>query len=107
MVVKCPCAHLLFELRLTPRSSQALNNSETLRLLASIELACYKCKQAVGDPRTHSKIRRRIAHVIKEDRRKRHKRRRDQDALVDAFARTDLNGQVDRSDSNAIRVDGL
>ena len=55
----------------------------------------------------HSKIRRRIAHVIKEDRRKRHKRRRDQDALVDAFARTDLNGQIDRSDSNAIRAEGL
>ena len=53
----------------------------------------------------HSKIRRRIAHVIKEDRRKRHKRRRDQDALVDALARTDLNSQADRPDSNAIRTD--
>jgi hypothetical protein len=90
---------------LIPRSSQALNNSETLRLLASIELACYKCKQAVGDPRMHSRIRRRIAHTIKEDRRKRHKRRRDQDALVDALARTDLNSRADRPDSNAIQTD--
>ncbi|KAF9787258.1 hypothetical protein BJ322DRAFT_983423, partial [Thelephora terrestris] len=79
--------------RVVSWSLNALNNSETLRLLASIELACYKCKQAVGDPRMHSKIRRRIAHVIKEDRRKRHKRRRDQDALVDALARTDINSQ--------------
>jgi hypothetical protein len=107
MVVKRPCVYLLLRSWLTPPLSQALNNSETLRLLASIELACYKCRQAVGDPRMHSKIRRKIAHVIKEDRRKRHKRRRDQDALVDAFARTDLNSQMDRSDSNALRADGL
>ena len=53
----------------------------------------------------HSKIRRRIAHVIKEDRRKRHKRRRDQDALVDAFARTDLNNQADQPNFNTIRTD--
>ncbi|GAW06093.1 hypothetical protein LENED_007989 [Lentinula edodes] len=32
-------------------SLNALNNSETLRLLASIELACYKCKNALTDPR--------------------------------------------------------
>jgi len=97
--------HPLTKPWLTPRSPQALNNSETLRLLASIELACYKCKQAVGDPRMHSKIRRRIAHVIKDDRRKRHKRRRDQDALVDAFSQTNLNGHADRPDSGIIQTD--
>ena len=107
MVIKCPYAALFFKLWLTPRTSQALNNSETLRLLASIELACYKCKQAVGDPRTHSRIRRKVAHIIKEDRRKRHKRRRDQDALVDALARTDLNGQMDRPGSNEIQTENL
>jgi len=105
VVTKRPYHHLFSKPWLTPRSPQALNNSETLRLLASIELACYKCKQAVGDPRMHSKIRRRIAHVIKDDRRKRHKRRRDQDALVDAFSRADLNGHADRPDSNTIQTD--
>ena len=68
-----------------------MNNAETLRLLASIELACYKSKQALMDPRTHSKARRRIEKVIKEDRRKRHRRRKDQDALIDAFARQNLD----------------
>jgi len=66
-------------------SLNALNNSETLRLLASIELACYRCRLAVGDPRTHTKSRRRIERVIKEDRRRRHRRRKDQDAMIDAF----------------------
>ena len=69
---------------------QALNNSETLRLLASIELACYKCKQALADPRLHNKSRRRIERVIKDDRRRRHRRRKDQDAMVDAFAKQNL-----------------
>lgn len=72
-------------------SLNALNNAETLRLLASIELACYKCQQALGDPRTHYKSRRRIDRVIKDDRRKRHKRRKDQDAMVDAFSRQALS----------------
>ena len=107
MVIECSYVHLFPKPCLTPRPSQALNNTETLRLLASIELACYKCKQAVGDPRMHSKIRRRVAHIIKEDRRKRHKRRRDQDALVDALSRADLNSQADRPDSSAIQTDNL
>jgi len=71
-------------------SLNALNNSETLRLLASIELACYKCKQALADPRLHNKSRRKIERVIKDDRRRRHRRRKDQDAMVDAFARQNL-----------------
>lgn len=70
-----------------PHPPQALNNSETLRLLASIELACYKCKQAVADPRLHTKARRRIERVIKDDRRRRHRRRKDQDAMIDAFSK--------------------
>ncbi|KAG6862380.1 hypothetical protein C0995_011820 [Termitomyces sp. Mi166 len=72
-------------------SLNALNNSETLRLLASIELACYRCKQALTDPRLHSKGRRRIERVIKDDRRRRHRRRKDQEALIDAFARQKLS----------------
>jgi len=68
-------------------SLNALNNSETLRLLASIDLACYKCKQALADPRSHSKARRRIERVIKDDRRRRHRRRKDQDSMIDAFSR--------------------
>jgi len=71
-------------------SLNALNNSETIRLLASIELACYRCKQALADPRLHNKSRRRIERVIKEDRRRRHRRRKDQDAMVDAFAKQNL-----------------
>jgi len=70
---------------------QALNNSETLRLLASIELACYRCKQALVDPRTHVKTRRRIERIIKDDRRRRHRRRKDQDAMIDAFAKQSIN----------------
>ncbi|KAF8905509.1 hypothetical protein CPB84DRAFT_1771621 [Gymnopilus junonius] len=69
----------------------ALNNSETLRLLASIEIACYKCKQAVADPRSHTKSRRKVERLIKEDRRKRHRRRKDQEAMIDAFARQNLS----------------
>ena len=70
---------------------QALNNSETIRLLASIELACYRCKQAVADPRLHSKARRKIERLIKDDRRKRHRRRKDQEAMIDAFAKQNLS----------------
>ncbi|EGO02507.1 hypothetical protein SERLA73DRAFT_130863 [Serpula lacrymans var. lacrymans S7.3] len=76
--------------RVVSWSLNALNNSETLRLLASIELACYKCKQALVDPRMHSKARRRIERVIKEDRRRRHRRRKDQEDMVDAFSRQNL-----------------
>jgi len=72
-------------------SLNALNNSETLRLLASIELACYRCKQAVADPRLHSKARRKIERLIKDDRRKRHRRRKDQEAMIDAFAKQNLS----------------
>ncbi|RPD82454.1 hypothetical protein L226DRAFT_528615, partial [Lentinus tigrinus ALCF2SS1-7] len=76
--------------RVVSWSLNALNNSETVRLLASIELACYACKQAMADPAMHSAFRRRVARVIKDDRRRRHKRRKDQDSMVAAFARTGL-----------------
>lgn len=75
---------------LTP-SLQALNASETLRLLACIELTCYRCKQAVADPRFHHRSRRRIERVIKDDRRRRHKRRQEQDSMIDLFSKQDLN----------------
>jgi len=77
--------------RVVSWSLNALNNSETLRLLASIELACYRCKQAVADPRLHSKARRKIERLIKDDRRKRHRRRKDQEAMIDAFAKQNLS----------------
>ncbi|KAF7970514.1 hypothetical protein HWV62_23751 [Athelia sp. TMB] len=76
-------------------SLNALNNSETLRLMASIELACYRCKQALADPRMHNKSRRRIERVIKDDRRRRHRRRKDADAMVDAFAKQNIGEPVD------------
>ncbi|RDB28950.1 hypothetical protein Hypma_015597 [Hypsizygus marmoreus] len=80
--------------RVVSWSLNALNNSETLRLLASIELACYRCKQALQDPRLHSKGRRRIERVIKDDRRRRHRRRKDQEALIDAFAKQNLSTEA-------------
>jgi len=75
-------------------SLNALNNSETLRLLASIELACYRCKTVLQDPRLHHKARRRIERLIKDDRRKRHRRRKDQEALIDAFAKQNLSNET-------------
>ncbi|KAL6309886.1 hypothetical protein BKA93DRAFT_722496 [Sparassis latifolia] len=77
--------------RVVSWSLNALNNSETVRLLASIDLACYSCKQAVADPAMHKSHRRRVARIIKDDRRRRHKRRKDQDSMFAAFARTGLN----------------
>jgi hypothetical protein len=77
--------------RVVSWSLNALNNSETIRLLAIIELACYRCKQAVADPRLHTKARRKIERLIKDDRRKRHRRRKDQEAMIDAFAKQNLS----------------
>ncbi|KAL1748472.1 hypothetical protein HDZ31DRAFT_29476 [Schizophyllum fasciatum] len=76
--------------RVVSWSLNALNNTDTMRLMASIELACYKPKQAVAEPRTHTKTRRRIERVIKDDRRKRHRRRKEADAMVDAFAKSTI-----------------
>ncbi|KAL0951287.1 hypothetical protein HGRIS_007998 [Hohenbuehelia grisea] len=76
--------------RVVSWSLNALNNSETLRLLASIELACYRCKQALADPRSHTKVRRRVERVIKDDRRRRHRRRKEQESMIDAFAKQSL-----------------
>ncbi|KAI0001947.1 hypothetical protein BJV77DRAFT_970454 [Russula vinacea] len=76
-------------------SLNALNASETLRLLACIELACYRCKQAVADPRSHHRSRHRIERAIKDDRRKRHRRRQEQEAMIDLFSKQDLNAPED------------
>ncbi|KAF9568463.1 hypothetical protein CPC08DRAFT_679443 [Agrocybe pediades] len=76
--------------RVVSWSLNALNNSETLRLLASIELACYKCKP---DAR-QGKSRRKIEKTIKDDRRRRHRRRKEQEAMIDAFAKQDLSRET-------------
>ena len=78
-------------MRRRPSDLQALNNSETLRLLAIIELSCYTCKHTTSTPEVAGSHMRRVAKVIKDDRRKRHKRRKDQDAMVAAFAKTGIN----------------
>ncbi|KAF8632615.1 hypothetical protein AX15_001817 [Amanita polypyramis BW_CC] len=75
-------------------SLNALNNADTLRLLASIELACYKCKDLISDSRLQSKARRKVERVIKDDRRRRHRRRKEQDAMIDAFARQTLSNDA-------------
>ncbi|KAJ4486045.1 hypothetical protein J3R30DRAFT_3443550 [Lentinula aciculospora] len=83
-------------------SLNALNNSETLRLLASIELACYKCKNALTDPRRAGRDRKKIERIIKDDRRRRHRRRKDQEALIDAFAHSNIsNGPLEMSADDA------
>ena len=46
----------------------------------------------------HGAFRRRVARTIKEDRRRRHKRRKDQDAMVDAFAHAGLGGEDEDGD---------
>ncbi|PPQ70500.1 hypothetical protein CVT26_014006 [Gymnopilus dilepis] len=82
-------------------SLNALNNSETLRLLASIDLACYRCKQAVVDPRSHTRSKRKIERLIKDDRRKRHRRRKEQEAMIDAFARQNLSTEPSPQESDS------
>ncbi|KAH6917494.1 hypothetical protein BKA70DRAFT_1487386 [Coprinopsis sp. MPI-PUGE-AT-0042] len=77
--------------RVVSWSLNAPSSSDTLRLLASIELACYRCKQAVVDPRLHVKARRRIERIIKDDRRRRHRRRKDQDSMIEAFSKQTLS----------------
>jgi len=72
-------------------SLNAMNNAETLKLLASIELACYRCRQALLDPRQHTKTRRRIERVIKDDRRRRHRRRRDEEEMISAFGKQQID----------------
>jgi hypothetical protein len=42
------------------------------------------------DPRLHSKTRRRIERVIKDDRRRRHRRRKDAESMVDLFSKQTL-----------------
>ncbi|KAE9408167.1 hypothetical protein BT96DRAFT_849813 [Gymnopus androsaceus JB14] len=80
-------------------SLNASNNSDTIRLLASIELACYKCKNALTDTRKAGKDRKKIDRIIKEDRRRRHRRRKDQEALIDAFAKSNIGSEPMPTDS--------
>lgn len=75
-------------------SLNSLNNSETLRLLTIIELACPYCTKTSHDQRPHTKGQRRVERVIKDDRRKRHKRRKEADAMVDLFAKQTLDEEV-------------
>jgi len=69
----------------TSWSLNAINNSDALKLLASIELACYRCTQAVIDPAHHSKTRRRIEKMVREDRRRRHYHKKQEEELAAAF----------------------
>ncbi|KAI0788500.1 hypothetical protein C8Q75DRAFT_235891 [Abortiporus biennis] len=86
--------------RVVSWSLNTLNNSETLRLLAIIELSCYSCKAALSDAGIQASYRRRIVRAIKDDRRKRHKRRKDQDAMVAAFAKTGIDDQTPQPHHN-------
>jgi len=72
-------------------SLNAVNIADTLRLLASIELACYKSKQIFSDPMRYTSVRRKIERVIRDDRRKRHKRKRDEETMISAFAQQKLS----------------
>ncbi|KIJ45468.1 hypothetical protein M422DRAFT_227028 [Sphaerobolus stellatus SS14] len=67
-------------------SLNAVNIADTLRLLASIELACYRSKQLFSDPMRYTNVRRKIERVIRDDRRKRHKRKREEETMISAFA---------------------
>ena len=88
----CPTATEADQLTLSPSSlytSQALNNADTLRLLAIFEVSCVTC----GKSNVHDKSnvhRRRIARLIREDKKRRHKRRREEDSMIAAFARTGI-----------------
>ncbi|PCH33719.1 hypothetical protein WOLCODRAFT_135279 [Wolfiporia cocos MD-104 SS10] len=84
VVVGCVESH-----RVVSWSFNAQNNSETLRLLATIDLVCHSHKSSLTE--SSGAHRRRIARMIKDDRKRRHRRRRDQDAMVAAFARTGLS----------------
>lgn len=77
---------------LTPIPPQAVNNSDALKLLASIELACYRCKQAILEPGRYNKSRRRIEKVVREDRRRRHTNKREEDELATAFGQQTIAG---------------
>jgi len=71
-------------------SLNAVNMADTLRLLASIELACYRSKQLFTDPKRYSSSRRKIERVIRDDRRKRHRRKRDEEDMISAFGQQKL-----------------
>ena len=65
--------------------------------MAIIELSCYSCKHTVANPDLFNSHRKRIARIVKDDRRKRHKRRKDQDAMIDAFAKTGFADETSES----------
>ncbi|KAF8588496.1 hypothetical protein K439DRAFT_1384601 [Ramaria rubella] len=71
-------------------SLNAVNMKNTLELLASIELACYRSKQLFLDPKRYTSSRRKIERIIRDDRRKRHRRKRDEEAMVSAFGKQKL-----------------
>ncbi|VDB86529.1 unnamed protein product [Peniophora sp. CBMAI 1063] len=71
-------------------SLNALNSSDTLKLLSCIQVCCHPSKLAVIDPNGHHKLQKRVERLIKEDRRKRHKRRKEADSMVEAFSRTTI-----------------
>ncbi|KAF7796406.1 hypothetical protein EIP86_007583 [Pleurotus ostreatoroseus] len=85
--------------RVVAWSLNALNTSDTIRLLAILNLTCLVCgKDSLPDPQQNTN-RRRVARVIREDKKRRHKRRRDQDSMIAAFAKTGL-GESSGSDRN-------
>jgi len=79
--------------RVVSWSLNAPNNSETIRLLASIDLSSRQSKQAIVDSRLHGRARKRIERIIKDDRRRRHRRRKEADAMVDAFSRQTIQAE--------------
>lgn len=46
------------------------------------------------DPRLHGKTRRRIERAIKDDRRRRHRRRKDAEAMVDMFSKQTIMDEL-------------
>ncbi|EPT03872.1 hypothetical protein FOMPIDRAFT_50916 [Fomitopsis schrenkii] len=76
--------------RVVSWSFNAQSNSETLRLLACIQLTCDSRRYPANSPQL-SAHRRLVARMIKDDRRKRHRRRKETDNLVAAFERTGLD----------------
>ncbi|TFY65156.1 hypothetical protein EVJ58_g2150 [Rhodofomes roseus] len=81
--------------RVVSWSFNAQNNSETLRLLASIELTCdsRRFTSNAGQQGAHRRL---ISRMIKDDRRKRHRRRKETDSLVAALERTGLDTPADQ-----------
>ncbi|KAH7104462.1 hypothetical protein BKA62DRAFT_461675 [Auriculariales sp. MPI-PUGE-AT-0066] len=69
----------------TSWSLNAVNNSDAVKLLTCIELACYCSKSAMLETHKYNKSRRRIEKVVREDRRRRHNSKKEEDDLAAAF----------------------